>query len=72
MTETEAATIEILAPRFELHELITLHWNGEQVASRITCRRFDPDKALWIYGVDGSMAMYIDSQLSPRAEIEAQ
>ena len=42
-------TITIPAPKFELYQLVTLHWNDEAHPTKVTRRWFDADDGCWHY-----------------------
>lgn len=44
-------TIQIPAPKFELHELVTLHWNGIEYPTRIVEASYRLGSAEWVYQV---------------------
>lgn len=58
--------ISIPVPAFDLYELVTFHWNGEQIPTRITVRRYDIDEECWMYGIAGSNSLVLESQLESR------
>ena len=43
--------IQVLAPKFELHEFVTLHWNGFEYPTRIVEASFRLSAQEWVYQV---------------------
>jgi hypothetical protein len=58
--------IRIAFPTFDLHELVTFHWNGKQIPTRITLRYYDIDEGRWMYGIAGREGLVNESLLEPR------
>jgi hypothetical protein len=44
-------TIKVPAPKFELYELVTLHWNGIEYPTRIVEASFRLSGHEWVYQV---------------------
>ena len=44
-------TIQIPAPKFELHEFVTLHWDGVEYPTRIVEASFRLSAHEWVYQV---------------------
>jgi len=63
--------IQVRAPKFELYELVTLHWNSEQRRTKIVQRWFNPDDGTnghWFYKVSEDGKFYPEEVLEPRAD----
>lgn len=58
--------MKIPKPQFELHELVTLHWNEKQHTTQIVKRLFDPDAEQWSFEVRGLKQLVDASVLSSR------
>lgn len=59
--------ITIPAPKFDLYELVTLHWNDEQRKTRVVARWYNLDAGEWSYEVAGmTKAFYPASALEAR------
>lgn len=58
MTQLDEGYIRIPAPKFELHQFVTLHWNGCEYNTRIVERLFNLDDQCWLYQVGGSEKYY--------------
>ena len=54
------------ATKFDLHELVILHWNGKAIATRIVQRLFNPDEDCWFYKVANSDRLFSEDNLDPR------
>ncbi len=61
--------IQIRAPRFELYELVTLHWNGQELPTKVVQRWFEidyGDEGHWSYKIAGDKQLYPQGALEPR------
>jgi len=59
---------DIPAPRFDLYELVTLHWNNGQRRTKIVQRWFNPDDGMngyWFYKVSEDELFYPEEVLEP-------
>ena len=50
--------IDIPAPKFELYELVTLHWNSVTLQSNIVARWYDLDHQTWWYKIANDERFY--------------
>ena len=60
--------MNIQKPKFDLNQLVTLHWNEHDFKTTITKRLFDPDLEQWFYQVNIRQfsQLVTISNLSPR------
>ena len=69
--ETDKTPGQIRAPKFELYELVTLHWNKQERRTKIVQRWFNPDdgaNGYWFYRVSEDEQFYPEEVLEPRAD----
>lgn len=66
--------MKIQKPKFELYQLVTLHWNGHNYPTKIIKRYYDPDLEQWFYQVNirQFQQLLTISNLSPRIEAQAK
>jgi hypothetical protein len=50
--------IDIPAPKFELYELVTLHWNSMASPSKIVARWYELDRQTWWYKIANDEKFY--------------
>ncbi len=58
------STIEISAPKFDLYEFLTLHWNEQERTVKVVRRWFDLDDNQWWYKVQNSEVLYPENAFS--------
>ena len=64
-------TIQIRAPKFELYELVTLHWNNQERSTKIVRRWLDIDdggEGYWYKVAGDDQQFYPEGALEPRRE----
>lgn len=60
--------LTIPAPKFEQYQFVTLHWNGQDLKTKIVSRIYNLDEEIWSYGVSGSSGLYWSQSLSARED----
>ncbi len=50
--------IDIPAPKFELHELVTLYWDSTTHQSKVVARWYDLDRQTWWYKIANDDKFY--------------
>lgn len=67
----DQTSVQILAPKFELYELVTLYWNSQERRTLVVQRWFNPDdgtNGYWFYKVSEDDKFYPEEVLEPRAD----
>jgi hypothetical protein len=65
-------TIQVPAPKFELHELVTIHWNGIEYSTRIVEASFRLSAYEWVYQVAQCSNEIDEDHFFNESVIEAQ
>lgn len=66
----DKSKIQIRAPKFELYELVTLYWNGQELPNKIVQRWFEidyGDEGEWSYKIAGDEQLYPEGALEPHS-----
>ena len=68
---TDLTLVQFCAPKFQLYELVTLHWNSREHRTKIVQRWFNPDDepdGYWFYRVGSNDRFYPESAVSHRQD----
>lgn len=65
-------TIQVPAPKFEMCEFVTLHWNSVQYPTRITQCWFRLDSQEWLYKIAPVSNELDEDRFFPESVLESR
>jgi len=60
--------MNIPEPRFEQYQLVTLHWNDKEYATKVIKRLYDLDEGVWMYELQGLKGLYSADSIDFRGD----